>query len=189
MWHLIFLFITFWVIWNVVYPFIIKFDIKINILKLKGVFKIKIFNKFNFEFKFRIKHGYIYLYFKNKEIKEKLTDKNFNVVFVLNLTKQLYFRHQLLNLSINSNFGFVLNSCATATCCGLIDVATKGIVSKIKNNKKTAHIFVEINPKYNEDIFNYRLYYEMKIAVIDIMYSLAFTMIRTIQFKLKKSLA
>ena len=186
MWYLIFLFLTFLNIWQFIYPFLIKFDIKLNVLKLKGVFLIKLFNKFKLEFKFRIKNGYIYLYFKNKEVKEKLTDKNFNVLFILNLARQVYFRHQLLNLNIVSNFGFVLDSCATATMCGLIDVASKGVLSKIKNNKKSAHIFVEVNPKYNEDIFNLRLVYEIRMSVVDIIYTIIYTIIETIKHNIRE---
>ena len=73
----------------------------------------------------------------------------------------------------------------TATTCGLIDVFGKSIFAKVKNNKKSAHIFVEVNPKYNEDIFNVRLNYEMRMSVIDILYTLVYTVVRTIQNKIK----
>ena len=191
MWRLIFSFLTFLNIWQFIYPFLIKFEIKCNILKLKGGISVKFFNKIKLEFKFRIKNGYIYIYFNNKERKEKLDKQNINVVFILNLINQLYFRHQLLNCNIISNFGFVLDSMITATTCGLIDVISKGIFSKVKNNKKLANIFVDVNPKYNEDIFNVRLKtntrmnYEMRMSVVDIIYTLVFTIIHTMQNKLK----
>ncbi len=186
MWRLIFSFLTFLNIWQFVYPFLIKFEFKLNALKLKGGFSIKIFNKIKFEFKFRVKNGYIYIYFKNKEIKEKIDQKNINIVFVINLTKQLYFRHQLLNCNITSNFGFVLDSMITACVCGFIDVTSKCVLAKVKNNKKSANIFVEVNPKYNEDIFNFKLNYEMRMSVVDIIYTLVYTFVATIRHKIER---
>ena len=111
--------------------------------------------------------------------------KNINIVFIINLIKSIYFRHQLLNCNLTSNFGFVLNSMVTATACGLIDVISKGILSKVQNNKKSAHIFVEVNPKYNEDIFNLRFNYEMRMSVVDIIFSFVVCVIRTIQYRIK----
>ena len=185
MWHLIFSFLTFLNIWQFVYPFLIRVEIKLNALKLKGGLSVKFFNKIKFEFKFRVKNGYIYIYFNNKERKEKIDKKNINILFISNLIKQLYFRHQLLNCNLISNFGFMLDSMVTATTCGVIDVVSKGLLSKVKNNKKTANIFVEVNPKYNEDIFNFRFVYEMRMSVVDIIYTLVSTIIKTIQNKIK----
>ena len=189
MWRLIFSFLTFLNIWQFTYPFLIKFEIKCNVLKLKGGISVKFFNKIKLEFKFRVKNGYIYIYFNNKERKEKIDKKNININFVLNLINQLYFRHQLLNCNLISNFGFVLDSMKTATTCGFIDVMSKCVLAKVKNNKKSAHIFVEVNPKYNEDIFNLKLNYEMRMSAVDIIYTLVFTIIRTIQNKIKGKVA
>ena len=189
MWRLIFSFLTFLNIWQFIYPFLIKFEIKCNVLKLKGGISVKFFNKIKLEFKFRVKNGYIYIYFNNKERKEKIDKKNININFVLNLINQLYFRHQLLNCNLISNFGFVLDSMKTATTCGFIDVMSKCVLAKVKNNKKSAHIFVEVNPKYNEDIFNLKLNYEMRMSAVDIIYTLVFTIIRTIQNKIKGKVA
>ena len=185
MWHLIFSFLTFLNIWQFVYPFLIRVEIKLNALKLKGGLSVKFFNKIKFEFKFRVKNGYIYIYFNNKERKEKIDKKNINILFISNLIKQLYFRHQLLNCNLISNFGFMLDSMVTATTCGVIDVVSKGVLSKVKNNKKTANIFVDVNPKYNEDIFHFRFVYEMRMSVVDIIYTLVSTIIQTIQNKIK----
>jgi len=87
MWRLIFLFLTIINIWQIAYPFLIKFDIKFNILKLKGIVKFTLFNKINFEFKIRIKNGYIYINTKKKEKNEKITNKNINIIFFINLIK------------------------------------------------------------------------------------------------------
>ncbi len=184
MWHLIFSFLTFLNIWQFIYPFLIKFEIKFNILRLKGGVSIKFFNKIKLTLKFRIKNGYIYIYFNNKELKEKIDKKNISLVFISNLVQQIYFRHQLLNCNLISNFGFILDSMVTATTCGLIDVASKGIFAKLKNNKKSAHIFVDVNPKYNEDIFNLRLNYEIRMSIVDIIYTLFYTIFNTVKTKI-----
>ena len=155
----------------VVFPFLVQFDIRFNILRLKGVVIIKLFNKIKFEVKIRIKHGYVYINHKNRERKEKLTDKNINIMFFLNLLNQIYFREQFLEFNVFSNFGYINNSCTTAVGCGLIDVLFKTFMGKLKNNKKTAHIFVAVEPKYNEDIFNMRVNNIIRISIFDIAYA------------------
>jgi len=74
----------------------------------------------------------------------------------------------------------------TATTCGYIDVFSKCVLSKVKNNKKSAHIFVDVHPKYNEDIFNFRFVYEMRMSVVDILYTLIYTGIKTMFRKIGK---
>lgn len=175
MWRLIFLFLTILNILGMIYPFLVKIDLKFNLIKLKGSFKLIIFNKIKFEFKLRIKNGYVYLYFKNKEIKEKISNKNINFLFIMNLIKQQYFRQQLLNLEMKSNFGYNLDSSVTASMCGFVDVLTKSIFAKIKNNKKTAHIFIKTEPQYNEDVFNLRLIYEFRVSMVDLIYAFIYT--------------
>ena len=179
MWGLIFLFFNFMNIMSSIYPFLMKMDVRLNILRLKGIIQFTIFNKFKFEFKFRIKNGYIYIYHKRKERKEKLTSQNINVVFIKNVINQFYYRQQLLNMDVSSNFGYNLDSCVTATTCGFIDVFSKSLLCKIKNNKKKAHIFTKVEPKYNEDICNLRIVYEIRMSVFDIIYSLVFSVVNT----------
>jgi len=111
MWGLIFLFFNFMNIMGSIYPFLMKMDVRLNILRLKGIIQFTIFNKFKFEFKFRIKNGYIYIYHKRKERKEKLTSQNINVVFIKNVINQFYYRQQLLNMDVSSNFIVILPSC------------------------------------------------------------------------------
>lgn len=154
-----------------VYPFFVKFEMQINILKLKGRFTLKLLGFINIKFKFRIKNGYIYLYRNNKEIKEKITTNNVDLVFIYILTKESYFRQQLVNLSFSSNFGYNLNSCVSAVGSGYINVLAKCILSKIKNNKKSSHIFVDVEPKYNEDIFNIRTNIDMRMSLFDVTYA------------------
>ncbi|MFQ6752216.1 MAG: hypothetical protein ACLRFL_01440, partial [Clostridia bacterium] len=83
------------------------------------------------------------------------------------------------SLGVASNFGYRLDSCTTATVSGVLDVITLGILAKIKNNKKSAHIFTKIEPKYNDDIFNMRLEQVVRISVFDILYVLVYTIIKT----------
>ena len=117
---------------------------------------------------------------------EKLTNKNINLRFILELVKQTYFRQQIEKLSIVSNFGYCLNSCATAVTAGAIQASTKCVLSKIKNNKKSAHIFVEVNPKYNEDIFNYKINASIRMSGFDIIYALVYSIINIVKDKLNK---
>lgn len=177
MWRLIFLFLSFLNIWQFAYPFLVKFDVRFNILKLKGIIKLTVFNKFTFELKIRIKHGYIYINHKNRERKEKISNKNINIMFIFQLINQLYFRQQVLNINVISNFGYCNDSCTTAVVAGNIDVLSKTILGKIKNNKKSAHILVSIEPKYNEDIFNLRVINEFRISVFDLIYTFIYTKI------------
>lgn len=179
MWHLIFLFSIITNLMSIIYPFLIKFDMRLNVLRLKGSVKITIFNKFNFQIKFRIKNGYIYIYFNKKERKEQLTNKNINLVFIGNIIGQFYYRQQVLNVNFNSNFGYNLDSCVTATGSGYIDVLSKCFLSKIKNNKKSSNIFIFNQPKYNEDICNMRLVYEIRMSVVDIIYAFVYAIKNT----------
>lgn len=191
MWEIVFLFLMFLNVMQFIYPFLVEVDIKLNILKLKGVFYIKIFNRMKFTIKFRIKNGFIYIYKKRKEKKIKISKKDVSFLFFVNLAKELYFRQQYLSLSTVSRFGYNIDSCVTATVSGYIDVISKGILSKIKNNKKSAHIFTKIEPIYNEDIFNFRINNVVRISVLDIIYTLVYTVLTTIPvwFRQKKGVS
>lgn len=188
MWRLIFSFLTFLNIMQFIYPFLIKVDVKCNILKLKGGVCFKFFNKIKFNIKFRVKNGYVYIYFNNKERKEKISKKNVNILFIVNFVKQFYFRQQWLDFKLTSNFGFVLDSCVTATSCGIIDLVSNSILSKIKNNKKSAHIFIDVEPKYNEDIFNIKIENITRISVFDIIYTLVVTIIKFVYLRKIKNI-
>ena len=162
------------------------FEVKINVLRLKGVITLKVFF-FKINIKYRIKNGYIYLYFNNnKEKKERISNKNLNLKLIFELIKQSYFRQQIENLKITSNFGFVLNSCTTAVGCGYIQVLTKCFLGRVKNNKKSAHIFVEVNPKYNEDIFNFKVQTSMRMSGFDAIYAFIYAIVNFIKIKLNK---
>lgn len=176
MWHLIFLFITIIFVFLVVYPFLVKFDVRFNILKLKGTIAIIFLNKFRFEIKIRIKHGYVYINHKQKERKEKISNKNFFIVFIKQFIKQTYFREQFLIFDAHSDFGYVNDAKTTAVACGYIDVFAKSVLAKIKNNKKSSDIFILVEPQYDQDIFNVRIMQEVRISVLDLLYAGFYTL-------------
>ncbi len=177
MWYLIFLFVLFLVFIIVSYPFLISIEVKFNVLRLKGVFTICLFNKIKLQYKVRVKHGYVYIYHKKKEKRIKLTDQTFDVIFFMNLIKQIYFRQQLLTLDISSNFGYLNDACVSAVGSGYIDVVVKSFLAKLKNNKKSAHIFINVEPKYNQDVCSMRVKTAMRISVWDVLYAVSYTLI------------
>ena len=93
----------------------------------------------------------------------------------MSLINQLYFREQFLDLDVISNFGYNLDSRITAVGCGYIDVLVKSLLGKLKNNKKSSHIFVSVEPKYNQDIFNVRVTNVFRISIWDMLYTLIYT--------------
>ncbi len=175
MWNLIFLFINIINLFSLIYPFLVKIDVKFNIIRLKGAVIITLFNKIKLEYKVRIKHGYVYINHKAKERKEKISNKNAKIMFIMSLINQLYFREQFLDLDVISNFGYNLDSRITAVGCGYIDVLVKSLLGKLKNNKKSSHIFVSVEPKYNQDIFNVRVTNVFRISIWDMLYTLIYT--------------
>lgn len=175
MWHLLFLFSTIMNILGFIYPFLVKFDVRFNIIKLKGMVRIVLFNKINIEFKIRIKNGYVYINHKSKERREKISKKNINFVFILTLINQMYFREQFLTFNVISNFGYKNDACTTAVTSGCIDVVSKSLLTKLKNNKKSSHILVSVEPQYDKDIFNVRITNTIRISIVDMIYALFYT--------------
>ena len=135
---------------------------------------IKILNFIKLEFNIRIKNGYIYINHKNKLKKEKLTEQTISFRFLIKLLNQMYFREQFIYVDLVSNFGYKFDAKDTAVGCGYIDVISKSILSQFKNHKKSTHIFVAVEPKYNQDIFNFRLKTLVRISIFDVLYSAIF---------------
>ena len=67
MWYLIFLFVILLLLFVIVYPFLISFEVKFNLLRMKGVFTLILFNKIKIQFKLRVKNGYVYIYHNRKQ--------------------------------------------------------------------------------------------------------------------------
>ena len=157
-------------------PFLIKITFTCNVVKLKGMVKIKILFWKN-EMRFRIKNGYIYIYKNGKEIKEKISSKNVNLRFLIKFMSETYMRQKLCEMEFHSSFGYNLDSFVTAKISAYIDIISKSILSKIKHNKKSANIFTQIEPKYNEDVFNIRVKSYVSNSLFDIL--IAFIMTKT----------
>ncbi|MBR1987623.1 MAG: hypothetical protein IKA36_01155 [Clostridia bacterium] len=153
------------------FPFLVEFDIRFNILKLKGRVIIKFLKFVKLEFNIRIKNGYIYINHKNKLKKEKLTEQTISFQYLIKLLNQMYFREQFISVNLKSNFGYKFDAKDTAVATGYIDVISKSILAQFKNHKKSTHIFVSVEPKYNQDIFNFRLTTSVRISIFDILYS------------------
>ncbi len=171
MWDLIFLFVIIVLILVITFPYLVQFDIRFNILKLKGKVEIKFLKFVKLKFNIRIKNGYIYINHKNKLKKEKLTDQTISFRYLIKLLNQMYFREQFLHVDLRANFGYKYDAKDTAVASGYIDVISKSILSQFKNHKKSTHIFVSVEPKYNEDIFNFRLETSVRISMFDVLYS------------------
>lgn len=174
MWRLVFLFVMVLLILILTFPYLVDFDIRFNILKLKGKVIIKFLKFFKFEFSIRIKNGYFYINHKNKLKKEKLTEQTISFKFLIKLLNQMYFREQFLHVDLRSNFGYKYDAKDTAVASGCIDVISKSILAQFKNHKKSTHIFVSVEPKYNQDIFNFRLNTSVRISIFDVVYSALF---------------
>ncbi|MFQ6723860.1 MAG: hypothetical protein ACLRFE_00815, partial [Clostridia bacterium] len=112
----------------------------------------------------------------NKTRREKLTSKNFNVAFVIQFIRQLYFRMILRNLDFTSDIGYYNNAMVTAIGCGATDIVVKSLYAKILHNKKSAHIFISNEAKYNQDCLNVKIKRNMAISLIDVLYSLVNTL-------------
>lgn len=173
MWYLIFYFLGLLFVLIISIPFLITITVTCNVVKLKGMTKIKILF-WTTEIRFRIKHGYLYLYRNGKEIKEKLSSKNVNLRFLLHLMNEIYYRERLISLEFVSNFGYNIDALTTALVSGYIDVISRAVLSKIKHNKKSANIFTQVEPKYNQDICNIRVKTKVDNSLFDLL--IAFVM-------------
>ena len=168
MWYLFLHFIILILAISISAPFLITITLTCNVVKLKGMVKIKILF-WTQEIRFRIKNGYLYLYQNGREIKEKISRKNVNLKFLIKFTGETYLRQELLKLEFSSNFGYNLDSLVTASTASLIDVIAKSVLAKIKHNKKSSNIFTVVNPKYNEDVFNIRVKTAVSNSLFDII--------------------
>lgn len=171
-WQIIVLIIVFLLI----IPIAIKFRLEFNILNLSGVVKLQFFKIFNFKLRVRFRGQYVYITKNNHSRREKLTSKNFNVAFVMQLVRQLYFRLVLANLHFSSNVGYYNDAMITAIGSGIFDITSKCLYSRILHNKKSAHIFILNEAKYNQDCLNFKIDGDFSISIFDILYSIVNTL-------------
>lgn len=156
----------------IIIPVPIKIRLKFNLLKLSGEVSIKWLKIFGYKIRVRFRGKYIYITHKSKTRREKFTSKNFNVAFVMQLIKNIYFRLVLTKIYFASQTGYYNNAMTTAISSSLIDIVSKDMCCRILDNKKSAHIFVGNEPRYNEDCLNVKVEGDIKISVFDVLYSL-----------------
>ncbi|MBQ8522638.1 MAG: hypothetical protein IJ458_03115 [Clostridia bacterium] len=160
------------VIFLLIIPIPIKFNLKLNVLNLSGAVQIILFRFINFKLRVRFRGAYIYITRNNKTRREKLTSKNFNVAFVIQFVRQIYFRLILQTLNFASDVGYYNDAMVTATSSSLIDIASKCLHARILHNKKSAHIFISNETKYNQDCLNLKIGGQINICIFDIIYSI-----------------
>lgn len=168
MWQIIFLIIIFLLI----IPIPIKIKMLFNILNLSGGMELKILKIFSFKMRLRFRGAYVYITTKGKTKREKLTAKNFNIMFVIQLFRQIYFRLILTSLRFSSEVGYYNDAMFTALGGSLVDIIAKCVYAKILHNKKSAHIFMANEAKYNQDCLRIKIEAEIKMSIFDVLYSL-----------------
>lgn len=152
-------------------PIPLKFELSFDILHLKGEIKIKLINFNVLKTKVYVKNGYIFIQGKKHTRKEKLSIQNPNLQFFTQLIKSLYFRQQLVYLKVLSNLGYCNDAFITAMMASFNDILAKCLLAKIKNNKKSAHIFIETLPNYNEDKLYYYFESAMTMSLFDLIFA------------------
>lgn len=164
------------VIFLLIIPIPFKFKLTFNILRLSGEVQLSVFKLINYKVRVRFRGAYIYIITNNKTRREKLSSKNFNVAFVMQMLRQLYFRLILKTLSFSCQGGYYNNAFVTALGSSVIDITSKSIFARILHNKKSAHIFISNEAKYNQDCLHIKLEGQIYISVFDVIYSLINTL-------------
>lgn len=170
-WQIIFLFIIFLLI----IPIPINFKGVFHILRLSGSLHIQVFKIINFKIRVRFRGAYVYITRNNHTTREKLTATNYNVAFVMQLIKQVYFRIHLKQLNFISDIGYYNDALCTAMISSMMDIISKCLYARILHNKKSAHIFISNEPKYNKDCLNIKVESKLYITLFDMLYSLVNT--------------
>ena len=94
------------------------------------------------------------------------------MAFVIQFVRQIYFRLILQTLNFASDVGYYNDAMVTATSSSLIDIASKCLHARILHNKKSAHIFISNETKYNQDCLNLKIGGQINICIFDIIYSI-----------------
>lgn len=152
-------------------PFNTRVSLKINALNLASEVCVKIFRFNVIKIKIKIKGDYIYITKKRVTYKEKLISNNVDVIFAIKFVSQMYFRIRLNEIYEAGEYGIKNNAFHTSILCEAVDILSKSVLAKIKNNKKLAHIFVVNSAKYNEDCLNWNLMLDFSVNLIDVAYS------------------
>ena len=160
------------VIFLLIIPIPIKIKTSFNVLRLSGEAFIGLLKIFKYKVRVRFRGAYVFVTTSKGTRREKLTAKNFNVAFVVQMVRQVYFRLILTSLKFVSEEGYYNDAMLTAVGCGVIDIVSKCASSRILHNKKSAHILIQNDAKYNQDCLNLKLECQIKISLFDILYSL-----------------
>lgn len=161
------------------FPVKTKVVIKANVLNLSAQIFISLLGIKVLKLKVKFKGSYVYITKGKYTYKEKLTPSNIDVVFILNFVKLVYFRLHLLELIEESEIGYSNNAMATSMAVAGVDIITKGLLTRIKNNKKFSHIFIDNYAKYNQDCLNFKIEASITVNMFDILYSLVSSKIKS----------
>lgn len=153
-------------------PIKYKVVAKINFLNLSGEIFISILNINIVKLKIKIKKNFIYITKKGVTYKQKLTPSNIDIVFVIKLINEFYFRIKLIEIIQTAEIGVKNSAYVSAMSLISFDLITKGILAKIKNNKKSSHILIKNSAKYNDDCLRCGLETIFCVNILDILYSI-----------------
>ena len=167
-WQIILLIIIFLFI----IPIPIKIKLNFNVLRFSGRVDVTAFKIINFKVSVRFRGQYVFVTTRKGTKREKLTAKNFNIAFVLQLIRQLYFRTIITSLNFISEEGYSINAMTTAMMSSITDIISRCVSARIIHNKKSAHIFIANDARYNEDCFRMKLECQSYISIFDTVYSL-----------------
>ena len=145
--------------------------IELNALKIASEISVKILWFNVLKLKIKVKGKFIYINKIGIIYKEKLTTNNADIVFGYNFVIQMYFRIKLNEIFEAGQYGIKDDAFSTSLLCSFVDLVFKGILGKIKNNKKPAHIFITNSAIYNEDCLNLKFEFDFNVSIIDIIYS------------------
>lgn len=165
------------ILFLLIVPIPIGVELQFQVLKLSGEIKISVLKIFKIRRRVKFRGQYVYITNKKGTRREKLTSKNYNVAFILQFVRQTYFRILLRSLSFSSSIGYFNNSMVTALATSQVDIISKSLLAKIAHNKKSSHIFVNNEAKYNQDCFNVKLQSKISISIFDMIYTLINTLI------------
>jgi len=153
-------------------PIVVSLRLEFNMLALKGILKVRIFKFKIIDISVRVKHGNIYFTTKKHTIKLKITKQNFPVLFLFESSKLIFFRTNMQSLGASNEIGYLNSAFTNAILVATVDLITKSFFAKIKNHKKSTHIFVETTAQYQKDIFKSILSTKFCISLFDLIYSL-----------------
>lgn len=163
----------------ITFPIKTKVVVKANILNLSSQLFISVLGIKILKLRVKFKGNYVYITKGKYTYKEKLTASNIDVVFLINFVKLLYFRLHLIELIEESEIGYSNNALTTSLGVASVDIIVKGILARVKNNKKSSHIFIDNYAKYNEDCLNFKLEASICINILDIFYSFVSSKIKS----------